>query len=79
MANQRVTKTVSTFGSVNWRDGAKGLLMACLTGSIVAVSQTASTGQVPTDYAGIGAAAIAGGAAYLLKQFGSGPVKEEKI
>jgi len=80
----------SNFFSLNWRDIAKGLLMAVLTPAVVVVQQSLEAGVFVSDWKSIGLASIAGGVAYLVKNFftkpdiqsiGNGqvpPIKDEK-
>ncbi|WP_395051131.1 hypothetical protein [Flavobacterium sp.] len=59
----------SNFLSLNWQDLGKGLVMAILTPVVVIVQQSVSTGSLTFDWKSIGIAAVAGGFAYLVKNF----------
>ena len=59
----------SSFLSLNWKDILKGLLMAILTPAVLIVEQSLQAGSITFNWKQIGLAAIAGGLAYLVKNF----------
>ena len=59
----------SNFLSLNWLDLGKGLLMAVLTPVFVIVQQSLDLGVFTLDWKSIGLAGVAGGVAYLVKNF----------
>lgn len=59
----------SNFLSLNWLDLGKGLLMAVLTPVVVVIQQSIEAGVFTFDWKSIGLSAIAGGVAYLVKNF----------
>lgn len=61
-------KTSNLF-SLNWADFAKGLLMAVLTPVVVVIQQSLDAGILTFDWKSIGIGALAGGLAYLVKNF----------
>lgn len=63
----------SNFLSLNWRDIAKGLLMAILTPAVVIVQQSLESGVFTFDWKSLGLASLAGGVAYLVKNFFTKP------
>lgn len=63
----------SNFLSLNFRDLAKGLLMAVLTPAVVIVQQSLESGVFTTDWKSLGLASLAGGVAYLVKNFFTKP------
>lgn len=63
----------SNFFSLNWRDIAKGILMAVLTPAVVIVQQSLEAGVFTTDWKSLGLASLAGGVAYLVKNFFTKP------
>ena len=65
--------TNSNFLSLNWKDIVKGLLMAVLTPCILIIQQSLDAGNLVFNWKQIGMAAIAGGLAYLVKNFFSTP------
>jgi len=64
--------------SLNWNDALKGLLMAVGTPAILIIQQTIANGALTFNWKQVGMAAIAGGVAYLIKNFftNSEPIKE---
>lgn len=58
---------------LNWADTLKALIMAVLTPAVFLIEQTIETGQLNFDWKKIGVAALAGGVAYLTKNFFSKP------
>lgn len=66
MANE---VTTSKQFSVNWKDIAKGLLMAVLTPVVLVIQQSLSLGVITFNWRDISMAAIAGGIAYIVKNF----------
>ena len=63
----------SNFLSLNWRDIAKGLLMAILTPVVVVIQQSLESGIFVFDWKSIGLASLSGGVAYLVKNFFTKP------
>ena len=59
----------SKFLSLNWSDILKGLLMAVLTPSVLIIQQSLDAGVLTFNWKQIGMAAVAGGFAYLVKNF----------
>ena len=59
----------SNFLSLNWLDLSKGLLMAILTPAVVIIQQSIETGILTFNWKSIAMASIAGGFAYLVKNF----------
>ena len=59
----------SNLFSLNWSDIAKGLLMAVLTPVVVLAQQSLAAGDLVFNWKSLGIAAIAGGIAYLIKNF----------
>lgn len=66
----------SNFLSLNTKDVLKGLLMAVLTPAILIIQQSLSAGSLIFNWKEIGMAAIAGGLAYLVKNFFSSPIQK---
>lgn len=67
----------SNFLSLNTKDVLKGLLMAVLTPAILIIQQSLSAGNLTFNWKEIGMAAIAGGLAYLVKNFFTAPTPEK--
>ena len=63
----------SNFLSLNWKDILKGLLMAILTPVVLIIEQSLEAGSITFNWKQIGLAAIAGGFAYLVKNFFTPP------
>jgi hypothetical protein len=59
----------SNFLSLNLADIAKGLLMAILTPVMTIIGQSLESGSFTYDWRTIGLSALAGGFAYLVKNF----------
>lgn len=59
----------SSIFSVNWKDVVKGLIIAILTPVLLIVQQSVDAGSLVFNWKAIGMAAVAGGVAYLLKNF----------
>ena len=59
----------SKFLSLNWADFGKGLLMAILTPALVIIQQSLDLGVFTFEWKSILVASIAGGLAYLTKNF----------
>lgn len=59
----------SNFLSLNWADLAKGFLMAVLTPVFVIVQQSLELGELTFNWKSIALSAVAGGVAYLVKNF----------
>lgn len=68
----------SKFLALNWRDIVKGLLMAILTPCVLIIQQSAESGTMTFNWHQITMAAIAGGIAYLVKNFFTVPKEEPK-
>lgn len=60
--------------SLNYGDILKGLIMAVGTPVLLIIQQSIANGEVTFNWKQIGMAAIAGGVAYLLKNFFTPPV-----
>jgi len=56
-------------------DWLRALLMAVLTPALVIIQQTVEAGQLKFNWTAIAMASIAGGVAYLLKNFAFEPAK----
>jgi hypothetical protein len=65
----------SNLFSLDWKDALKGLLMAVLTPVFVVVQQSLNAGTLVFDWSTILVAALAGGVAYLTKNFFTAPQK----
>lgn len=61
--------------NLNWKDAAKGLLIATLTSAIVFAQESFDAGEVSFKWKELAMAAIAGGIAYLFKNYFSGESK----
>ena len=61
-------KTSKQF-TIDWRDGAKGLIVSAVTGALTVAEQALTTTPVVISWKTIGLAALAAGVAYLLKNF----------
>lgn len=77
MANKFITKCVSTWGTINRSDTARGLFMAFGAGVIATVGQGLEAGHLPGEAQIVIACktGFAAGCIYLLKQLFSGPKK----
>lgn len=62
-------RTVSKQGSLAWRDIARGLVMAILTPAVLIVQQSLEAGILTFNWHSIAMASVAGGIAYLVKNF----------
>jgi hypothetical protein len=62
-------RTVSKQGSLQWRDIARGLIMAILTPAVLIVQQSVEAGILTFNWHSIAMASVAGGIAYLVKNF----------
>lgn len=60
---------VSKQFTLQWRDWVRGLLMAVITPALVIIQQSVDVGQIVFNWKAIGMAAVAGGVAYLIKNF----------
>lgn len=69
----------SNFLSLNWRDIVKGLLMSILTPAVVIIQQSLEAGVFTTDWKSLGLASLAGGVAYLVKNFFTKPSDPQSI
>ncbi len=65
----------SNFLSLNWRDIAKGLLMAALTPVVVIIQQSLEAGTFTFDWKTISMAAVGGSLAYIVKNFFTKPTE----
>ncbi len=65
----------SNFLSLNLQDIAKGLVMAVLTPIVTVIGQSIEAGNFTYDWKSIGLAALAGGFAYLVKNFFTKPTE----
>jgi hypothetical protein len=68
----------SSLFTLNWNDLVKGLIMAVTTPVVFLIQQTIENGKLVFNWQQIGMAAVAGGLAYLAKNFltPAQPVKE---
>jgi len=55
--------------TLNWNDALKGLIMAVGTPALFIIQQAIANGQFIFNWKQIGMAALAGGVAYLIKNF----------
>jgi len=55
--------------SLNIRDILRGLLMAVLTPAVFIIQQSLDKGELIFNWKQVGIAAVAGGVAYLIKNF----------
>jgi hypothetical protein len=62
-------KIIAKQGTLSLRDLARGLIMAVLTPAVLIVQQSFEAGVLTFNWHVIGMAAIAGGMAYLVKNF----------
>ena len=69
----------SNFLSLNWLDLSKGLLMAILTPAVVIVQQSIERGILTFNWKSIAMASIAGGFAYLVKNFFTPEAKPQSL
>lgn len=53
--------------SLGWRDILRGLIMAVLTPVVVIIQQSIESGVLTFNWKTIGISALAGGAAYIIK------------
>ena len=60
---------VSKKGEINLRDVVRGLIIAAGTSALLIVQQSISAGGFVFDWKEIGMAAVAGGLAYIFKNF----------
>lgn len=66
---------MSKFLSLNWQDLGKGLIMAVLTPAFTIIYQSINAGSFVFDWKAIGVASLAGGFAYLFKNFFTKPTE----
>jgi hypothetical protein len=64
---------MSKFLRLDYKDLAKGLLIAALTPALLVVQQSLSEGSLVLNWENIVAVSLAGGLSYLIKNFFSGP------
>lgn len=62
-------KVISKQFSLKWRDVVRGFILAVLTPSLLIIQQSLEAGSLTFNWHQIGMAAVAGGGAYLLKNF----------
>lgn len=55
--------------TLQWRDAIKGLIVAALTAPITTIYDSLSAGELDINWGKIGASALAGGLAYVLKNW----------
>ena len=55
--------------TIDWRDIAKGLLMAVITPVLFIIQQSLVAGELTFNWKAIGIAAVSGGVAYIIKNF----------
>lgn len=63
---------MSKFLRLDYKDLAKGLLIAVLTPALLVIQQSLSEGHLVFNWSNILAVALAGGLSYLIKNFFSG-------
>lgn len=68
----------SNFFRLNIRDFLRGLAMAVLTPAVLIIQQSLDAGVLVFNWKSIGMAAIAGGAAYLVKNLLTAPDTAKK-
>lgn len=61
--------------SINWRDAAKGLIIAVGSPVLVAVERIIDAGKMDFSWKSLAMIGIGGGITYLLKNFFSSPPK----
>lgn len=59
----------SSFLKLNWLDLAKGLVVAIIAPALVVIQSVWSTGVLTLDYKQLLSVGLAGGLAYLIKNF----------
>ena len=64
-----VKKVISKQFSLKWRDIVRGFILAVLTPSLLIIQQSLEAGSLTFNWHQIGMAAVAGGGAYLIKNF----------
>lgn len=62
-------KVISKQFSLKWRDVVRGFILAVLTPSLLIIQQSLEAGSLTFNWHQIGMAAVAGGGAYLIKNF----------
>lgn len=62
-------KVISKQFSLKWRDIVRGFILAVLTPALLIIQQSLEAGSLTFNWHQIGMAAVAGGGAYLLKNF----------
>lgn len=62
-------RVISEQFSLKWRDIVRGFILAVLTPALLIVQQSLEAGSLTFNWHQIGMAAIAGGGAYLIKNF----------
>lgn len=62
-------KVISKQFSLKWRDIVRGFILAVLTPALLIIQQSLEAGSLTFNWHQIGMAAVAGGGAYLIKNF----------
>lgn len=62
-------KVISKQFSLKWRDIVRGFILAVLTPALLIIQQSLEVGSLTFNWHQIGMAAVAGGGAYLIKNF----------
>lgn len=62
-------KVVSKQFSLKWRDIVRGFILAVLTPALLIIQQSLEANSLTFNWHQIGMAAVAGGGAYLIKNF----------
>jgi len=62
-------KVISKQFSLKWRDVVRGFILAVLTPALLIIQQSLEAGSLTFNWHQIGMAAVAGGGAYLIKNF----------
>ena len=62
-------KTTSKLFNLDWKDGAKGLIVAVVSAVLTTIYDSLSKGELKFDWKHIGIVAATTAAAYLLKNF----------
>jgi hypothetical protein len=62
-------RVISKQFTLAWRDIVRGLIMAIVTPAILIVQQSVEAGILTFDWHNIAMASVAGGLAYILKNF----------
>lgn len=62
-------KVISKQFSLKWRDIVRGFILAVLTPALLIIQQSLEANSLTFNWHQIGMAAVAGGGAYLIKNF----------